>query len=457
VLQTVFLLLLVRQRKERDRAMEWWEAFILIMGSLFLLMFLGMPVAFAFLVINVVGAYFFFGGLPGMLQLVIQISESLSTFTLVPVALFLVMGEIMFHSGIGINLLDALDKWFGSLKGRLALLAVGGGVLFSALTGNSMGSVALLGSSLVPEMEKRGYAKPMSLGPILGSGGLAIMIPPSGLAVLLGVISEISIGQILIAIILPGIIMAILYAIYIIGRCTLDPKVAPAFAVERVPLSEKLRATVLHILPVSFIIFMVVGVIFLGLATPSESAASGALGTFLLACLQRRMSWNVFKKSMIGSLEISVMILMIISGALAFTQMLAFTGATSGLVKMVLSFGTDPIVIVILMLVTVILLGMVISPVPIMLVTLPIFIPVVEDLSLNTVWFAVLFLIAIETGSTSPPFGAGLFVMKGVAPKGTTMNDIYRAAVPFLVCDVIALLLVLAFPIVVLWPISLMF
>ena len=184
--------------------MEWWEAFLLIMGSLFLLMFIGMPVAFTFLVVNVVGAYFFFGGLPGMFQLVIQISDSLSTFTLVPVALFLVMGEIMFHSGIGVNLLDALDKWFGNLKGRLALLAVGGGVLFAALTGNSMGSVALLGSSLVPEMEKRGYGKPMSLGPILGSGGLAIMVPPSGLAVLLGVVAELSIGLILIAIILPG-------------------------------------------------------------------------------------------------------------------------------------------------------------------------------------------------------------------------------------------------------------
>ena len=174
----------------------------------------------------------------------------------------------MFHSGIGVNLLDALDKWFGNLKGRLALLAVGGGVLFAALTGNSMGSVALLGSSLVPEMEKRGYGKPMSLGPILGSGGLAIMVPPSGLAVLLGVVAELSIGQILIAIILPGIIMAILYAIYIIGRCALDPGVAPAFTVEPISLSEKLWTTLIHIVPVSFIIFMVVGVIFLGLATP---------------------------------------------------------------------------------------------------------------------------------------------------------------------------------------------
>ena len=437
--------------------MEWWAAFLIIMGALFVLMFIGMPVAFTFLVVNVVGAYIFFGGIPGMLQLVIQISESLSTFTLVPVAIFLVMGEIMFHSGSGANLLDALDKWFGSLKGRLALMAVGGGVLFSALTGNSMGSVALLGSSLVPEMEKRGYGKPMSLGPILGSGGLAIMIPPSGLAVLLGVVAELSIGKILIAIILPGILMASLYAIYIIGRCAVDPKVAPAFAVKRISWPEKLRVAGIHILPVAFIIFMVVGVIFAGFATPSESAASGALGTFLLALFQGRMSWNVFKKAIIGSLEISVMILLIISGALAFTQMLAYTGATAGLINTVLGIDASPIMVVALMLVTVVLLGMLMSPVPIMLVTLPIFIPVVEKLEFDTIWFAVLFLIAIETGSTSPPFGAGLFVMKGVAPKGTTMNEIYRAAVPFLICDVIAIIIVVAFPIIVSWPLAKMF
>lgn len=436
--------------------MEWWVAFLIIMGSLFVLMFIGMPVAFTFLVVNVVGGYIFFAGIPGMLQLVIQISESLSTFTLVPVAIFLVMGEIMFHSGIGTDLLDALDKWFGSIKGRLALMAVGGGVLFSALTGNSMGSVALLGSSLVPEMEKRGYGKPMSLGPILGSGGLAIMIPPSGLAVLLGVVAELSIGSILIAIILPGILMAVLYAIYIIGRCAVDPKVAPSFAVEKVFWPEKLRVMVIHIFPVGFIIFMVVGVIFAGLATPSESAASGALGTFLLALFQGRMNWDVFKKAMVGSLEISVMILLIISGALAFTQMLAFTGATAGLINTVLSISSNPIVLVVLMLVTVVLLGMLMSPVPIMLVTLPVFIPVIEEIGLDTIWFAVLYLIAIETGSTSPPFGAGLFVMKGVAPKGTTMNEIYRAAVPFLVCDVLAILIILFFPSIVSWPVSVM-
>ncbi len=437
--------------------MEWWVTFLIIISALFALMFIGLPVAFSFLVVNLVSAYLVFGGVPGMLQLIIQITESLKTFTLVPVALFLLMGEIMLHSGIGFDLLDTLDKWFGSLRGRLALMAVGGGVLFSALTGNSMGSIALLGSTLVPEMEMRGYQKPMSLGPILGSGGLAIMIPPSGLAVLLGVIAELSIGKILIAIILPGIIMAVLYALYIIGRCAIDADVAPAFKVEPIPWSEKLRAGARHILPVGFIIFMVVGVIFVGLATPSEAAASGAVATFLLAAARRSMNWQVFKQSMVGSLEISVMLLLIISGAMAFTQILAFTGATEGLVNLVLSIEASPLVVVGLLILTVVVLGMVMGPVAIMLITLPVFVPVIEKLGFDAIWFAVLYLIAIETGSTSPPFGAGLFVMKGVAPPGTTMNDIYRAAVPFLICDVLAILIVLFFPVIVSWPIAMMF
>jgi TRAP-type C4-dicarboxylate transport system permease large subunit len=197
-------------------------------------------------------------------------------------------------------------------------------------------------------------------------------------------------------------------------------------------------------------------VIFAGLATPSESAASGAFATFLLATVQGRMSWTVFRKAMIGSLEISVMLLFIISGALAFTQILAFTGATEGLVNLVLSFDVSPMAVVGLMLVTVIVLGMLMSPVPIMLVTLPVFIPVVEKLGFNSIWFAVLYLIAIETGSTSPPFGAGLFVMKGVAPKGTTMNEIYRAAVPFLICDLMAIVIIMFVPAIVFWPLSFM-
>ncbi len=437
--------------------MEWYVTLTIILIPLFALMMAGLPVAFAFLAINLVGSYILMGGFSGVEQLVLNTVGSVTSFTLIPIALFMIMGEAMFRSGIAIDLMDTLDKWFGKLRGRLALMAVGGGVLFSTLTGNSMGSIALLGSSLTPEMEKRGYAKPMSLGPILGSSGLAIMIPPSSLAVVLGVIGDISIGRILIGIIVPGLLMALLYVLYILGRCHLQPHLAPSFDVPKVSLGEKLTATAFNIVPLSVIVFSVVGVIFLGIATPSEAAATGAFATLLLAALRRRLSPKVFGDTMFSSANISVMVLLIVSGAVTFSQLLAFTGATYGMVDAVLSLDISDDAIVFMMIMLVVFMGMFMGPLPIMLITLPIFVPIVQQFGMDTVWFAALFLVAIETGATSPPFGAALFVMKAVAPKGTTMGDIYRAAVPFILLDLLAILLIFFIPELVTYPVDLMF
>jgi len=437
--------------------MEWYVTIAVILGPLFVLMSAGLPVAFAFLAINLVGSYVLMGGFAGIQQLILNTADSVSSFTLIPIALFMIMGEAMFRSGIAIDLMDTLDKWFGRLRGRLALMAVGGGVLFSTLTGNSMGSIALLGSSLTPEMEKRGYAKPMSLGPILGSSGLAIMIPPSSLAVVLGVIAEISIGKVLIGIIVPGLLMALLYIVYILGRCQLQPELAPAFDVEPVPLSEKLSSTVFNIVPLALVVFSVVGVIFLGIATPSEAAATGAFATLILAAAKRRLTPKVFGDAIFSSANISVMVLLIVSGAVTFSQILAFTGATYGMVDAVLALDLSDNAIVFMMIMLVALMGMFMGPVPIMLITLPIFIPVIRQFGLDPIWFAALYLIAIETGATSPPFGAALFVMKAVAPAGTTMGDIYRAAVPFIICDLLAILILFFFPQLVTYPVDLMF
>lgn len=437
--------------------MEWYGVILLILLPLLALMVLGLPVAFSFLAVNLVGSYILLGGLSGVEQLVLNTVSALRSFTLVPIALFMIMGEAMFQSRIAIDLMDTLDKWFGKLRGRLAFMAVGGGVLFSTLTGNSMGSIALLGSSLVPEMERRGYKKPMSLGPVLGSAGLAIMIPPSSLAVVLGVVAELSIGKILMGIIVPGLLMAVLYAVYILVRCTLQPDIAPSFDVEPVPLSDKLQATALNILPLTFVVFSVVGVIFMGIATPSEAAATGAFATLALAAVKRRLTWDVFTKSIFASTNISVMVLLIVSGAVAFTQILAFTGATYGMVDAIVSLQVSHGTIVLLMIASVIFLGMFMGPLPIMLITLPIFIPIVVQFGFDPIWFAAMYLVAIETGSTSPPLGAALFVMKAVAPPGTTMNDIYRAALPFIVCDILAILILFKFPQLVTWPIDMMF
>src|SRR5512135_1736389 len=221
--------------------MEWQLSLVIIFGILMVLMLTGMPIALCFFIINVIGMYFLFGGIMGLQNLINSLYNSLNSFILLPIPLFILMGEVMFQSKIAPILITVIGKWMGRLPGRLALLAVASGTLLSTLTGTSIASVAMLGSTLVPEMEAQNYKKPMSLGPIMGSGGLAMLIPPSALAVLCGAIGEISIGRILVGIVIPGLLVAAIMATYIIVRCKLQPDLAPIYDVEKIPLSEKIR------------------------------------------------------------------------------------------------------------------------------------------------------------------------------------------------------------------------
>ena len=309
----------------------------------------------------------------------------------------------------------------------------------------------MLGTTLVPVMERHGYKKPMSLGSVLGSGGLAMMIPPSALAVILGSMGNISISGLLIGGIGPGIIMAFFYVIYIIVRCTLQPSLAPPTAIGRIPVSEKIRDTVLYVLPLGLIIFLVVGLIFLGVSTPSESAALGTLGSIVLAALYGKLNLKMLKQSLFTTLEISVMVLMIMTATVPFSQFLSISGAGVGLVEFTLSLPLSPVAIIIATQVILLFLGMFIGTISMIMITLPIFMPIIHALAINPLWFGLLVLISMEMSVTTPPFGMNLFVMKGVASPDTTMADIYRAALPFLGCDVAVIALMIAFPEVALW------
>jgi tripartite ATP-independent transporter DctM subunit len=278
-----------------------------------------------------------------------------------------------------------------------------------------------------------------------------MLIPPSSLAVLLGAIGEISVGRILIAIIVPGLMLATLYAIYIITRCRLQPSIAPAYELPHVPWSEKAVAGVKYILPVGFIIFLVIGLIILGVATPSEASATGAIGMFILAASYRRLNWKIVKKSLATTLHITVMLFIIIVGVKTFSQILAFSGASKALVEFATGLPVPPIVIIFAIQAVLLFLGMFMEILSIMMITVPLFIPVVVTLGFNPVWFAAIYLLNMEMGSTTPPFGLSLFVMKGVAPPDTTMGDIYKAALPFLGLDLIVLVLIMFIPSLALW------
>ena len=431
--------------------MEWWAYLGFFFGGLGALLLIGLPVAFAFMLVNLVGVYTFWGGAIGLKQLILSIDSSVSTFVLVPVPMFILMGSVMFHTGVAYKMIDVLDQWLGRIAGRLAVLAVGAGALFATLTGVAMGSVAMLGSTLAPDMERRGYSKSMSLGPILASGSLAILIPPSALAVILASLGRFSVGKLLMGIIVPGFLLACVYLAYIILRCRLQPDLAPAYAVEPTPLPHRIRDTVRYVLPPMSIVFLVIGAIFLGIATPTEAAAVGALLSFLVAMLYGKLDWAVTKKAVGSATSLSVMVLVILTGSAAFSQLLSFSGVTPGITKLATDLPVDPIVVLILMQLVVIMLGMFIEQTSIVMVTIPIFMPIVGAMGWDPIWFGAIMMLNLEMATISPPFGLSLFVMKGIASRGTTMMDVYRAALPFVALNLIVMALMIAFPAIVLW------
>lgn len=409
------------------------------------------PIAFAFLLVNIVAAYFIWGEEEGLDLLISSMGSSLINFSLLPIPLFILMGEIMFQSGTAPRMINTVDKWFGNVPGRLSMLAVGSGALLSTLTASNMASTAMLGSTLIPEMENKKYNKTMAIGPILGSGALAAMIPPSALGILLASMGQVSVGKFLIAIILPGILMAVLYMVYIIIRAVTNPHLAPAYKQSKVPLKEKIMDTLKYITPLGLLFVLVLGFIFLGIATPTEAAAMGALGSMILSACYKQLTLDVLVKSLSGTLKITVMILLIISASAAFSQILSFSGATRGLVGIIQDINTVPLVVLILMLFTVIILGTFLESLSIMMLIVPVFFPIANALDFDLLWFSVLILLAIEVGTISPPFGTGLFAMKGVVSRDTTMMTIYSSAIPFIFLLIALILLVLFVPSIVTW------
>jgi len=436
--------------------MEWWAILPLIFITLLGLMLLGLPVAFAFMAINIVGAYLLWGGTAGYRQLIFSIFQSVTFFALLPVPLFILMGEVLFRSGMGSRMVDALDRMLGRLPGRLSLVAVAGGVLMGVLSGNSYASTAMLGSLLGPDMEKKGYKKPMTLGPIMGSGVLAIIIPPSGLSVVLATLAGVSVGGLLIAGLVPGIVMAVLAAIYIIVRCMVQPDIAPTYSLGKLGLKDRLLPAVKYVLPLGVVVFCVIGLMMLGWATPSESAAFGTIATIVLAAMYRQLNFRVIKEAFAATLTTTIMIFIIFCGSAAFSQILAYSGASKGLVDFAVGANVPPFALLSCIMILLLFLGMFMEQLSIMMITLPIFMPICRALHWDPIWFCLMMLINMGIANLSPPFGMQLFVMKAVSPADTTMGDIYRAAIPFVLLYVAVIFIVMFFPRLATWLPALM-
>jgi tripartite ATP-independent transporter DctM subunit len=432
--------------------MNWIEASIIMFGGLVALMSLGLSVAFGFLAINIVAALMFLGGEQGLPQLARNAVQSVTSFSLTPIPFFVLMGEVLFHSGVALKAIDAFSLLIRRVPGRLSVIAIVAGTVFSAISGSTIATTALLGSLMLPTMLERGYEKKLAMGPIIGIGGVDMLIPPSALAVLLGSLAGISISGILIGGIVPGLILSVLFVGYIILRAWLDPTLAPEEALIEGPSGVKRWVPFfVHVLPLVLIFGMVVGAMTAGWATPTEAAALGASGTIVAAMLYRSLTWAALMKALTGTVAVSGIILFIIIGATTFSQVLSFSGATNGIVGLVSAQGLSATVIVIGMMLILLFLGCFVDQVSMMLITLPFFMPLVQQLGVDPIWFGVLFLICMQLGLLTPPFGLLLFTMKGVAPPSITMNDVFQAALPYVWFGLLVLMFVFFFPPLATW------
>ena len=429
--------------------MEWWGYLAVILGMLTVFFLSGLPVAFCFMLFNFIAAWMWMGGSDAFALLTVSAFSSIGSFPLVAVPLFVLMGELLFQSGVVSIVLDAVGKWIGGVRGSLSYVAVVAGALFGSMSGSAISGVAVLGSTLAPDMRRRGYSKELALGPILGAGCLAMIIPPSVMAVLLGSLGQIPVGALLISGVVPGLMLASAYALHIFLRLRFNPSLAPAESKTGTSAGTKIRALV-SILPVLIITLSVWGVMLFGIATPSEAAAIGVLGSLLVMAIYRRLTWRTVKLALFDTAKISSMIFLIIISATAFSQILAFTGTSGKLVTFAVDSGLPPWAILAGMITTAILLGTFLDELALLMISIPIYMPVIKALAFDPVWFGLLMLLTLEIATISPPYGLALFVLKGVVPDAS-MGDVWKASIAYMMISTLVLAIVFIFPGLATW------
>ena len=432
--------------------MDWLQTLLIGLGILLFLFVLGVPVFVAFLITNLLGAVHFFGG-RGFSIFTNSIYDTLATSSLATIALFILMGEVLFRSGATEAVFKSTDTLIGRVKGRDFVLSSALGTIFGALSGAAMGVVAMLGRSLLPQMLDRGCDRRMSIGAILGGANLAPIIPPSVLIIIIGMLANISISRFLVAGIIPGLLIAGLLLLYTSVRIWLRPEMA-GHAAGQAPekdytWTDRLVA-VGRLLPFSIIIFFVMGFILLGIATPSESAASGVVGSLLAAAWYRKLSWRMVKESLESAAVVSAIILIIMASSKLFSQLLSLSGATSAIGQLAVATPLDPMLMLFIMMLIPFLFCMFLDQIAISIVIIPIYTPVIAALGFDPMWFYVMFLINVTIGGFSPPFGYVLFAFKAAAPQ-LSVTDLYSAAWPVVGIFILAMILIAVFPPLATW------
>lgn len=419
-----------------------------LLGGLLILVIVlltGVPIYLGFLLLNGIGIWYFFGN-SGVGLLVNSVVDSLTSLNMTTIPLFVLMGEILFRSGAVEVVFDAVNQMIGRIRGRLYVFTVILSTIFGALCGSAVAVVAMLGRSVLPTMVRRGYDPQLSASVIQGGASLAPIIPPSLLAVVIGSLANVSISDLLIAGILPGLMLAGLFVVYVYWRIARDPTLAPVEeAGPRPRLADVLRATV-SLLPFTLIIASVMGLMLLGIATPSESAATGVVGALLAAACYRKLDLRMLRDAVASSVRISGVILIIVSTAVLFGQLLAFTGATTDLVQAVTGLPVHPLVMFFLLMLIPFVLCMFIDQFAFMLLAIPLYAPIVAAMGFDPIWFWTQFSINMTLASLTPPFGYTLFALRAAAPEHLNIQQVFAASWPIVATVICGMAIMTAAP-----------
>ena len=423
----------------------------LMFPALFVLVFLGLPIAFSLLAIAFLFGLPIYGGVIG-LQMYAGITQTASQFLLSAVPPFVFMGFMLERSGIAERLFQALRMWLGRLPGGLALATMAMAAVIAASTGIVGAVEVVIGVMAIPAMLQYGYSRVLASGTICAGGSLGTMIPPSIVVVIYASVANLSVGQLFAGVLAPGMIMVTLFFGYILIRCALRPEEGPRVAIEDVvPIGERLWITLTAFVPAVALIFAVLGAIIVGIATPTEAASVGAVGAILLTIAYGKMSWTVLKETLTQTLLVNCMILLIVVGGSMFSGVFRIHGGNTLVATVVDVLGLGDIGLVLVLLGVVFIAGFILDWVSIVLICLPIFIPLLSAAGVDPIWFAVLMVVVIQTSYLTPPMAPSIFYLRSIAPPEITYSDMYWGVLPFVACQVVTLVLVFVWPDLAVW------
>jgi C4-dicarboxylate transporter, DctM subunit len=421
----------------------------LLIAALFLLFGLGVEIALALGIVGVVGLLYLKGWTIGLGVVGSIAWTNATSFSFVAVPLFVFMSGILLHSGIGRGLYTAVARWVGFLPGGLAVASIFSCAIFAAVSGSSVATAATIGMIAIPEMERRGYYRPLICGSLAAGGTLGILIPPSIPMIIYGVMTETSIGHLYMAGIVPGIVLALMFAAFVVGYAVIWPERAPRVAEDQGSFVEKLRSFY-EVAPVALLIIVVLGSMYVGIVTPTEAAALGSSVSLVLAALARKLTWRTLRDAFHSTVRTTSMVMLIIIFASVFSHVIALIGAPKALLNTVVAldmprWGFFTVVFAFLL-----VIAYALEELSVMIIILPILFPLITGLGFDPIWFGIIMIVWLEIGFITPPVGLNLFVIQGLTP-GATARDMMRGTTPFVVLLILLVVVLFLVPDLALW------